>query len=154
MRPFLLVDGQRVRRLLELHRRAVGTHREFVGTVLDLLGGSTPTRAPAVLESLTSRERSVLLMLPTMMSNTEVGAELYLSVNTVKAHLKSLYRKLGVSTRREAVLRARTLGLLEHTTLDGSPGSPAPGEARPAAERDPGGVPGDAESPAGPGRTS
>lgn len=154
VRPFLLVDGQRVRRLLELHRRAVGTHREFVGTVLDLLGGSTPTRAPAVLESLTSRERSVLLLLPTMMSNTEVGAELYLSVNTVKAHLKSLYRKLGVSTRREAVLRARTLGLLEHTPLDGLPGSPAPGEAGPAAERDPGGGPGDAESPAGPGRTS
>ncbi|WP_269148892.1 response regulator transcription factor [Kocuria turfanensis] len=61
---------------------------------------------------MTNRERSVLQLLPTMMSNSEIAGELYLSVNTVKVHLKSLYRKLGVGTRRQAVLRAGELGLL------------------------------------------
>ena len=42
----------------------------------------------------------------------EIASDLYVSVNTVKAHLRSMYRKLGVSNRREAVERARTVGLL------------------------------------------
>jgi len=63
-------------------------------------------------EPLTERERAILAALPTMASNAEIGAEFFVSVNTVKAHLKALYRKLGVSTRREAVRRARELGLL------------------------------------------
>ncbi|WP_298584899.1 LuxR C-terminal-related transcriptional regulator [uncultured Kocuria sp.] len=154
VRPFLLVDDDRVRRLLRLHERAVGTHRPFVETVLVLLGGgAAPSHAPAGPEPLTSRERSVLLLLPTMMSNAEVAAELCLSVNTVKVHLKSLYRKLGVGTRREAVLRARELGLRDVPVLDGPAGSPAPGEAAPPAGRDPGEGSGDAAGPAGPRRT-
>ena len=47
-----------------------------------------------------------------MLSNAEIAAEMYVSVNTVKAHLKTLYRKLDVSSRREAVHRARVLHLL------------------------------------------
>jgi LuxR family transcriptional regulator, maltose regulon positive regulatory protein len=54
----------------------------------------------------------ILRVLPTMMTNTEIASELYVSVNTVKAHLKHIYRKLGVDTRRQAVHRARELGLL------------------------------------------
>ena len=47
-----------------------------------------------------------------MMSTEEIAADLYVSVNTVKTHLKSVYRKLSVSRRNEAVRRARELGLL------------------------------------------
>jgi LuxR family maltose regulon positive regulatory protein len=47
-----------------------------------------------------------------MMSTQEIAADLHVSVNTVKTHLKSLYRKLGVGRRTEAVRRARELGLL------------------------------------------
>ncbi|MGW4106321.1 helix-turn-helix transcriptional regulator, partial [Streptomyces sp. NPDC004976] len=46
------------------------------------------------------------------MSTDEIAADLYLSVNTVKTHLKSVYRKLSVNRRNEAVRRARDLGLL------------------------------------------
>ena len=54
----------------------------------------------------------MLRFLPTMMSNTEIAAELFVSVNTVKSHLKSIYRKLDVPDRRHAVRRARDLSLL------------------------------------------
>ena len=47
-----------------------------------------------------------------MMSNVEIAAELYLSINTVKTHLRHVYRKLGVRRRRDAVERARQLSLL------------------------------------------
>ena len=46
------------------------------------------------------------------MSAPEIGAELYLSANTVKTHLRHLYRKLGAHSRHEAVQRARAIGLL------------------------------------------
>jgi LuxR family maltose regulon positive regulatory protein len=46
------------------------------------------------------------------LSAREVGAELHLSVNTVKTHTKSLYRKLNVSSREEAVVKAHELGLI------------------------------------------
>ena len=54
----------------------------------------------------------VLGFLPTMMSNSEIAAEMFFSVNTVKTHLKSIYRKLEVSRRRDAVVRARELNLI------------------------------------------
>jgi LuxR family maltose regulon positive regulatory protein len=68
--------------------------------------------AHAPVESLTEREATVLRLLPTLMSNDEIAAAMLLSVNTVKTHLKALYRKLGVERRRDAVVRARELDLL------------------------------------------
>ncbi|MCQ4206023.1 LuxR C-terminal-related transcriptional regulator [Streptomyces longispororuber] len=68
------------------------------------------TAAPA--ERLSVRERDVLDRLAQMMTTEEIAEELYLSVNTVKTHLKSVYRKLAVSRRSAAVRRARELQLL------------------------------------------
>jgi LuxR family maltose regulon positive regulatory protein len=65
-----------------------------------------------LLEPLSERELAVLRFLPTMMSNAEIAAELFISVNTVKTHLKHVYRKLDVTDRRDCVERARDLRLL------------------------------------------
>ena len=54
----------------------------------------------------------MLSHLAMMQTNGEIAADLFVSVNTVKVHAISVYRKLGVANRREAVLRARDLGLL------------------------------------------
>ncbi|GAA0655631.1 LuxR family transcriptional regulator [Streptomyces thermocarboxydovorans] len=67
---------------------------------------------PRPVEKLSGRERDVLRRLALMMSTEEIAADLYVSVNTVKTHLKSIYRKLQVSRRGEAVRRARELKLL------------------------------------------
>ncbi|MFG2796214.1 LuxR C-terminal-related transcriptional regulator [Streptomyces pseudovenezuelae] len=71
-----------------------------------------PRPAPIVVQELSERERDVLQRLAQMMSTQEIAVDLYLSVNTVKTHLKSLYRKLGVNRRSEAVRRARDMRLL------------------------------------------
>jgi LuxR family maltose regulon positive regulatory protein len=73
---------------------------------------ATHRTAPALVEPLSERELSVLRYLPSRLSNREIGAELYVSLNTVKSHLKSIYRKLGVESRDAAVRRGRQLGLI------------------------------------------
>ncbi|MCT9008943.1 LuxR C-terminal-related transcriptional regulator [Streptomyces rhizosphaerihabitans] len=70
-----------------------------------------PDQAP-VIEALSDREKEVLERLAQMMSRDEIAADLHLSVNTVKTHLKSVYRKLAATRRGEAVRRARDLHLL------------------------------------------
>jgi LuxR family maltose regulon positive regulatory protein len=52
-------------------------------------------------------------MLPTDLSAREIGAELFLSANTVRSHTRSIYRKLAVRSREAAVARASALGLLD-----------------------------------------
>ncbi|MER5914791.1 LuxR C-terminal-related transcriptional regulator [Streptomyces sp. NPDC001982] len=70
-------------------------------------------REPAPLvEEVSPRERDVLRRLALLMSTEEIAADLYVSVNTVKTHLKSIYRKLSVNRRSDAVRRARELRLL------------------------------------------
>ena len=89
-------------------------HRAFVDRLILVLEDRSKGAGhrPALPEALTDREAAVLRYLPTMMSNHEIASELFLSVNTVKTHLRSIYRKLGVADRREAVLRAREVQLL------------------------------------------
>ena len=64
------------------------------------------------VEPLSEREREVLTLLSGMLSTTEIASEMYLSVNTVKTHLRSIYRKLSADHRGEAVRRARQLNLI------------------------------------------
>jgi LuxR family maltose regulon positive regulatory protein len=66
----------------------------------------------ALAEELTDRELAVLRALRGPLSTREIGSELYLSINTVKGYTKSLYRKLGVVSRSEAVHRGQELGLI------------------------------------------
>jgi LuxR family maltose regulon positive regulatory protein len=102
----------------EILRRAIrkGTaHRWLAGSLLAVLDGrdaSQGHRTRELLDPLSARETVVLRYLPTLLSNQEIAGELFVSVNTVKTHLKSIYRKLGVSDRREAVRLARDLRLV------------------------------------------
>ncbi len=71
-----------------------------------------PGPAPLVPVELSERERDVVRRLALVMTTEEIAADLSVSVNTVKTHLKSAYRKLAVNRRNDAVHRARELGLL------------------------------------------
>jgi LuxR family maltose regulon positive regulatory protein len=71
-----------------------------------------PVHLPPHHEHLTERELAVLRLLPTGMTQREIGATLFLSENTVKTHTRGIYRKLAASTRDEAVAHARSAGLL------------------------------------------
>ncbi|MEU4242695.1 LuxR C-terminal-related transcriptional regulator [Actinoplanes sp. NPDC026619] len=76
------------------------------------IGRSAARATGALAEELTDRELSILRMLPGTATQREIGAALFLSINTVKAYNKSLYRKLGVGGRQDAVRAARRLGLI------------------------------------------
>jgi len=109
-RPFA-DGGGAVRRLLQRHASLPTAYAPLVAELIDALERvSAPP--PGLLEPLSERERDVLRLLPTLLPNTEVASELFVSVNTVKTHVKSIYRKLEVSSRREAVARARQLRLM------------------------------------------
>jgi LuxR family maltose regulon positive regulatory protein len=112
-RPFLEA-GASLRELLSRHLRHAALHRWFASDLLAALNGSDARgSAPAeLLEPLTARESDVLRYLPTMMSNADIASELFVSVNTIKSHVKSIYRKLDATQRRDAVHRARQLHLL------------------------------------------
>jgi LuxR family transcriptional regulator, maltose regulon positive regulatory protein len=112
-RPFLAA-GAGVRELLADHLRRAVSHRWFASELLRTLDGVDSTRMLPVelLEPLSARESEVLRFLPTMMSNSDIASELFVSVNTVKTHVKSIYRKLDVTRRQDAVRRARQLHIL------------------------------------------
>jgi LuxR family maltose regulon positive regulatory protein len=113
MQRAFLLHGAPIVPLLERRRRAGTSHRALLDDVLTALAQRGDARPVATLpEALSDRETAVLRYLPTMMSNQEIATELFVSVNTVKTHLKAIYRKLDVEDRRGAVRRARELTLL------------------------------------------
>ena len=109
---FLLVP---VRELLERHPRHRTAHGTLLSTILDLLRGSSPRpeRAAAPLrDELSEAELRVVRYLPSNLKASEIAAELYVSANTVRTHLRHIYAKLDAHSRSEAVARARELRLL------------------------------------------
>jgi LuxR family maltose regulon positive regulatory protein len=109
----------------QLLRRAVvqGISVDYAGRLLSTLEeeatrATTPSAVsdgarPPQVEALSPRETEVLRLLTTHLSHVEMAEELVVSVNTVRSHVKSIYGKLGVHSRMEAVGRARGLGLLD-----------------------------------------
>ncbi len=111
-RPFLRLDTARVPAILR-HLVGLGEASPFTESVVAQLLGSSRRPSPRPpTEPLTDRETVVLSHMALLQTNEEIAAELYVSVNTVKAHARAVYRKLAVSSRREAVNRSRELGLI------------------------------------------
>jgi LuxR family maltose regulon positive regulatory protein len=71
-----------------------------------------PTRQPTGVRELSERELRVLRLLASELTQREIGNELYLSLNTIKSHTRTIFRKLGASSREQAVARARELELI------------------------------------------
>ncbi|MBH1937207.1 hypothetical protein I5Q34_23555 [Streptomyces sp. AV19] len=111
-RPFA-DNGAWLRPLLRTHRSERRTHARFVDGLLGTDGApTTASPAPAATVLLTPREAQVLAALPSHLRLADIAKGQYVTVNSIKTQVKSLYRKLGVCSRREAVEAARRLGLL------------------------------------------
>jgi LuxR family transcriptional regulator, maltose regulon positive regulatory protein len=112
--------GRGLRELLGAQLDGPTAHRPLVAELLQAGGPAWPAEPAGVgldddeplIEPLSERERIVLRYLTSALSNVEIADELYVSVNTVKTHIKSIYRKLNTTRRRDAVRRARELRLL------------------------------------------
>jgi LuxR family maltose regulon positive regulatory protein len=109
--------------------RAQGDAGGFIGRVLEAFGidvaatpaqtvftaGATPLPRSdhGGLDALTNRELDILELLAQRLHNKEIASRLFISTHTVNDHLKRIYQKLGVTSRREAVDRAMDAGILE-----------------------------------------
>jgi LuxR family maltose regulon positive regulatory protein len=95
---------------------------QYVGRILSTLSAESErqpveasgkiTQSPELVEALTPREHEILSLLALHLSNKEIGARLFISGETVKHHVKNLYGKLAVHSRRDAVAKATGLGIL------------------------------------------
>jgi LuxR family maltose regulon positive regulatory protein len=114
--PFLVHP---VPALLERHAGRLTAHADLIAEIFNLPTAEDPvspeSESTPLPESLTESELRVLRYLPTDLSTREIADELYLSVHTIKTHVKHLYAKLDAHSRREAIRRARELGLLSHS---------------------------------------
>ncbi|MGV2901378.1 response regulator transcription factor, partial [Microbacterium sp. AGC62] len=110
--PFALIDRSALLRVSEAVLTT--TNQDWVRTVLS----SAPEPLPAAAEivDLTNTEQRVLQLLADGASNPQIAQALFISENTVKFHLKNLYRKLGAPSRADAVIKGRELRLVRPVT--------------------------------------
>jgi LuxR family transcriptional regulator, maltose regulon positive regulatory protein len=110
--PFVLAP---VHDLLEQYPRHRTKHATLLRTILDVAAGASAPRrgdTPVLFEDLSDAELRVVRYLPSNLKSPEIAAELCLSANTVRTHIRHIYAKLDAHNRNEAVSRARELGLL------------------------------------------
>jgi LuxR family maltose regulon positive regulatory protein len=111
-RPLVVLAGSRLNDLVQ-RWQLLGGDTSFIEQAISESPRTTkPYSDGATTVGLSERESEVLRYLPTMLSAAEIAGHLGVSVNTVKAHVKAIYRKLGVERRSEAVTLARKIGIL------------------------------------------
>jgi len=111
----LFVDEGTPMVVLLRQARARGVAPTYVAALLAACGSAPQTASPAALalvEPLGARERELLRLLAAGLTTPEIATRLYVTVGTVRSHLKNISRKLDVHSRLQAVERARVLGLL------------------------------------------
>jgi LuxR family maltose regulon positive regulatory protein len=114
-RRIFLDAGAPARSMLARYRQRVPTSWSYLDQLLQASTESaraTTASPPTLIEQLTERERIVLRYLPSLMTYEEIASDLYVSLNTIKSHAHGIFRKLGVTGRRQAVRSARELQLL------------------------------------------
>lgn len=119
VQPFLQF-GSRIERLLRMARVLGTCHTDFVDRIRASLAARTPSMENVALEAaqnaltvpLTRRELEVLRAIAEPGVLPDLADKLFVSLNTLKFHLRSVYRKLDVNGRHEAVIKARTLGFI------------------------------------------
>jgi LuxR family maltose regulon positive regulatory protein len=107
VRPFRDA-GPQLRSMLARDAGRFGRLERFADIVLRAL----PRSSSGPHDALTDRELALLTELPSMRTAEEIADSMFVSVNTVKTHLRGIYRKLGVNQRRDAITAARRHGLL------------------------------------------
>jgi LuxR family maltose regulon positive regulatory protein len=114
-RRSFLDAGAPARSILARYRHRVPASWSYLDELLQAsteLARATTASPPTLIDALTERERIVLRYLPSLMTYDEIASDLYVSLNTVKSHAHGIFRKLGVTGRRQAVRSARSLRLL------------------------------------------
>ena len=114
LRRSFLDAGAPARSLLARYRQRLSISWSYLDELLQASaeGVQVTVSAPRLIEHLTEREHAVLQYLPSLMTYEEIAADLYVSLNTIKTHAYGIFRKLGVTGRRQAVRSARELHLL------------------------------------------
>ncbi len=105
-------EGEPMRSLLEDCRKQAHQPDPYLDKLLKAFPGGQAAPKPALIEPLSERELEVLRLLAVGRSNPEIAGELFVSLNTVKAHVKNIFTKLGVHNRLEAAQRAREMQLI------------------------------------------
>jgi LuxR family maltose regulon positive regulatory protein len=112
-RPFVTMSGSQLASLFDRLLLLAPDHATIATDIIDdLRAAGRPPAATTAGESLSKREAEVVRYLPTMLTAAQIATELGVSVTTVKAHMRSIYRKLGAERRSEAVAHARDIGIL------------------------------------------
>jgi LuxR family maltose regulon positive regulatory protein len=115
----LFVDeGLPLARLLRRMQEQGGSILPYLHTLLAAFGRQAELQPASVTpppseEALSEREREVLRLIAEGLSNQQLAARLYLSPHTIKVHTRNIYGKLGVTSRTQAVAKARALGILD-----------------------------------------
>jgi len=112
IRPFVEAGPAMASLLKQLAEKNIAV--DYIGRVLEAFSKPIPSpssMAQALDEELTNREHDILELLAQRLRTKEIAERLFISTHTVNAHLKSLYRKLDVHSRRQAVDRAKKLGI-------------------------------------------
>jgi LuxR family maltose regulon positive regulatory protein len=114
LRRSFLDTGAPARSMLARYRQRVPTSWSYLDELLQASAEAAraTVATPRLIDHLTEREHTVLRYLPSLMTYEEIAADLYVSLNTVKTHAYGIFRKLGVTGRRQAVRSARELHLL------------------------------------------
>jgi len=106
-----IVDAPpRLRRLLHRAPELAAHHTWLAGDAVE--PPDAPPSEPALVEPLTVREHEVLRNMAALLSTEEIARTMFVSVNTVKTHVRAVLRKLAVNRRNDAIRRARALGLV------------------------------------------